>query len=95
MYTFEFRPFENEAFNTIECMNEFCLVLLSYVMVGLSDFNQDLEMKITLGFCHIGVMATCIVYNTAYINYSNVYLPIKNKSCKSKKGKDETKREVE
>jgi hypothetical protein len=37
------KPFDNSLFNMIEIMNEFCLLIGSYMLIEFTEFESDAD----------------------------------------------------
>ena len=48
-YLIAARPSVDKRLNRIEVINEFCIMIIGYFLLGFSDFVLEPKMKITIG----------------------------------------------
>jgi hypothetical protein len=68
-YLVEARAFESRSLNTIEMINEFCIMLIGYLLLGFSDFVLVSSMKIEVGSWMVWLTSLNILFNFSQIAF--------------------------
>jgi len=69
MYIFNAMPFELRNLNYLEIFNECFILLISYLLLGFSDWIQDVDSKIALGYVLTYLILLNIGINLSIIAY--------------------------
>ena len=76
MYLVHCKSFKDPGLNKIELLNELCIMLISYLLIGFSDKVPDAPTKIKVGLSMIIITFVMIVFNFSTIIY-NIYKLVK------------------
>jgi hypothetical protein len=71
-YLTSHRPYINEMVNDIEIFNELTILSMSYMILLFTDFLDDPELKLTLGFIYCGIIMTNMLINIIVIVISTL-----------------------
>jgi hypothetical protein len=90
MYTSYFivvKPYEDPSANEWEIFNEVCVLLVSYILMFLSLYNDDIDSRVKIGWTYITVVSFNIACN-AYKIFRTLMvesLPTMYQNCKKRK----------
>lgn len=78
-----YHPYQGNAQNKIEIINEFCILFLAYLSLSFSDFNPEPKLRNKIGSFYCLIILLVILVNALFIA-KMTYLDMKKSYFKKK-----------
>ena len=75
------RPYDGTLFNSVEIMNEICLLFGSYLLIEFTDYESNAIFRYEVGWFLTGIMAFTTLANLVLLFYKvgqSIYPKVKS-----------------